>query len=316
MPDNFRAWQSSFLNDTQGLGLTYIEELDLLPKWLGKESLEHVKTIRSVRVSDPWPALYLACVLRQECYTIPKIVENTLFKRLDSFPCLSARDNVKLRAFSDLLMELQAAKDEGYFPGFACLDTPRGMKPIVEKLPPSLQDKWLNAGSWYLKKKNSNIPSFFIFVDFVYAQAKARNDPGLVLSNSSQPYRKNENFPETEWIQVCCNSFLKQMFLQVRAQVQLTQQSVKRDSDPVQYCPVQTGMFTMPKMFNYCMSWRTAELQWVFFVLKNGPVSKKFNINPNVKSTRRAPVALDLQATPIFPCRCLSYFTSYMLWEA
>ena len=36
-PENFRAWQSSFLNATQGLGITYSEELDLLVKWLGKE---------------------------------------------------------------------------------------------------------------------------------------------------------------------------------------------------------------------------------------------------------------------------------------
>ena len=36
-PENFRAWKSSFLNATQGLGILYSEELDLLVKWLGKE---------------------------------------------------------------------------------------------------------------------------------------------------------------------------------------------------------------------------------------------------------------------------------------
>lgn len=52
-PESFRAWESSFLNATKGLVLTYSEELDLLVKWFGKESLEHVKRIRSVHVTNP-----------------------------------------------------------------------------------------------------------------------------------------------------------------------------------------------------------------------------------------------------------------------
>lgn len=57
----------------------------------------------------------------EACYATPEIVENALFKRLDSFPHLSPRDNTKLRELSDLLLELLAAKNEGYFPGLAYL---------------------------------------------------------------------------------------------------------------------------------------------------------------------------------------------------
>lgn len=39
-PESFRAWQSSFLNATRDVDLTVAEELDLLVKWLGKESSE------------------------------------------------------------------------------------------------------------------------------------------------------------------------------------------------------------------------------------------------------------------------------------
>ncbi|XP_026159937.1 uncharacterized protein LOC113128663 [Mastacembelus armatus] len=144
-PENFRAWQSSFFNATQGLGLTYSEELDLLVKWLGKESSEHVKRIRAVHVTNPRAALHLSWQRLQECYGTPEMVEDALFKRLDSFPRLSPKDNAKLRELGDLLMELLAAKDDGYLPGLAYLDTPRGIKPIVEKLPPRLQEKWLTT---------------------------------------------------------------------------------------------------------------------------------------------------------------------------
>lgn len=56
-PESYRAWESSFLNATQDLELTASEELDLLVKWLGKESSEHVKRIRAVHITNPQAAL-------------------------------------------------------------------------------------------------------------------------------------------------------------------------------------------------------------------------------------------------------------------
>lgn len=51
-----------------------------------------------------------------ECYGAPEMTENALFKKLDVFPKISNRDYAKLRELGDLLMELQAAKDDGYLP--------------------------------------------------------------------------------------------------------------------------------------------------------------------------------------------------------
>ncbi|KAK3567268.1 hypothetical protein QTP86_015755, partial [Hemibagrus guttatus] len=56
-------------------------------------------------------------------------------------------DSVKLGGLADLLMEELAAKGDAYLPGLAYLDTPCSINPIVEKLPASLQLKWLFAGS-------------------------------------------------------------------------------------------------------------------------------------------------------------------------
>lgn len=41
-PETYRAWRSSFLNTIRDLDLTGSEKLDLLLKWLGKESSEHL----------------------------------------------------------------------------------------------------------------------------------------------------------------------------------------------------------------------------------------------------------------------------------
>lgn len=46
-------------------------------------------------------------------------------------------------------MEMLSAKEDGYLPGLAYLDTARGIRPIVEKLPYTLQEKWISQGSKY-----------------------------------------------------------------------------------------------------------------------------------------------------------------------
>ena len=56
-PENFRVWQSSFVNSIRDLDLTRNEELDLLTKWLGKESSSHVSRLRSAHFNNPGVAL-------------------------------------------------------------------------------------------------------------------------------------------------------------------------------------------------------------------------------------------------------------------
>lgn len=91
-------------------------------KWLGKESAEHVKRIRGVHINNPKAALQLSWARLQECYATPEVTESTLFRRLDSFPHLSQKDNIKLRELSELLIELLSAKEDGYLPGLSYLE--------------------------------------------------------------------------------------------------------------------------------------------------------------------------------------------------
>nr|XP_054587010.1 uncharacterized protein LOC129152514 [Nothobranchius furzeri] len=248
-PENFRAWQSSFLNATGGIDLTYSQQLDLLVKWLGKESSEHVKRIRAVYTSSPKAAFQLSWDRLEECYATPEVVGNALFKKLDGFPRLTNRDNVKLRELGDLLLELQVAKDEAYLPGLAYLDSPRGVKPIVEKLPPSLQDKWLHTGSKYKQNYNVTFPPFSYFVKFVQEEAKARNDPSFV-SCSSQPLNKGERppFKQTSY---------KSPLTVDRTEVDTSASASIREDDLTRYCPVHKKTHPLAK----CRAFRIKPLQ-------------------------------------------------------
>lgn len=194
-PENFCAWQCSFTNVLAEVHLTATQELDLLTKWLGKESGEQVKRIRSVHMNNPNLALHKEWEILRDCYAAPEIIEQSLFQRLDSFPKISAKDHIKLRELGDLLREIQGAKEDGYLTGLSYLDTVRGIGPIVDKLPYGLQEKWLSSGSWYKGENNGRFPPFEYFCNFVCYEAKKRNDPSFFHSGISTNAMKSDKSP-------------------------------------------------------------------------------------------------------------------------
>lgn len=134
-PRNYQAWKCSFEHATVGLDLTPSAGKDLLLKWLSKESAEHVEQIRAIHIHKPEAGLTMAWGRLDQCYGSAHALEEALFKRLENFPKITNRDYSKLTKLSDMLMELQAAKDEGDLYGLSFLDTARGVNPIVQKLP-------------------------------------------------------------------------------------------------------------------------------------------------------------------------------------
>ncbi|XP_061908363.1 uncharacterized protein LOC133653277 isoform X1 [Entelurus aequoreus] len=195
-PENYWAWKSSYINATGELNLNASEELNLLTKWLGRESSEHVKRIRSVHVANPAVGLQLVWERLEECYGSPEVIERSLFKRLEDFPKLSNKEPTKLRELGDLLSELNAAKSEDYLQGLSYLDTARGVNPIVEKLPHGLQEKWLAKGSQYKEQYNVSFPPFAYFTDFICSEARRRNDPSFSLTLT--PLKTSNHLPKHE----------------------------------------------------------------------------------------------------------------------
>lgn len=177
--ENYWAWKASFYNAIDNIGLTVAEEIDLLIKWLGKDSSEQARRLRAAYIRDPEGGLNAIWQRIEECYGTPEAIEGALFARLESFPKISNREPAKLRDLADLLQELYAAKQDGFLPGLAYLDTARGVAPIVEKLPYNLQEKWMFYGSQIKREHQISFPPFSVFVNFIQTQAKARNDPSF-----------------------------------------------------------------------------------------------------------------------------------------
>lgn len=180
-PENYSAWKASFLTAIRDLNLTAKEEMDLLIKWLGVDSREQAKRIRAVNIKNLDRGLQMIWERLDDCFGAPEVIESSLLRRLDSFPKISNKETNKLRDLGDLLMELQVAKSEGVLLGLACLDTARGIAGIVQKLPFSLQEKWMSLGYAFKQQHKVPFPPFYVLVNFVAEQAKMRNDPSFVL---------------------------------------------------------------------------------------------------------------------------------------
>ena len=244
-PENYRAWQSSYKNATQGLGLTATEELDLMTRWLGKESSNQVKRLRSVHIASPDIALRKAWERLQDCYAAPEVVEKALFTRLDKFPRLSVKENLKLRELADLLMEVQCAKEDGYLPGLSYLDTARGIEPIVTKLPYGLQEKWISAGSRYKEGNGGRFPPFEFFTRFMCYEAKKRNDPSFAFLNASGPSLKAES------------SHFQSTKNPIAVHKTNVSPELSTSSDPNKSCPIHAK----PHPLNKCKVFRAKDLQ-------------------------------------------------------
>lgn len=191
-----------------------------------------MRRIRSVHVSDPSAALVMAWNRLTECYGAPEMIENALFKKLDAFQKISNRDYAKFRELGDLLMELQAAKEDGYLPGLAYLDTARGINPIVEKLPPYLQERWwVSHGMKYKEENRDRFPPFWYFTSFICHEAKARNDPSFTIL-SSNPIKSARFMYSGQRVPISVNK------MDVSSKTSSNTDPSLQENDPGKHCPI------------------------------------------------------------------------------
>ncbi len=182
MPENYRAWKASLKNVFKHTFLTPEEELDLLVKWTGTRSSAIVKKIRSVHINNPTSGLRLAWDRLDETFGAPEVITDALLKTARNFPSIGPQDNIKLREFSDLLLMLEAAKEE--LPALSYLDTHLGVNELALKLPYGLQTRWRSKGKEYKTQHDVPFPPFSFFMSFVRSMADEINDPSFQVSVS------------------------------------------------------------------------------------------------------------------------------------
>lgn len=254
--ENYWAWKASFLSATEELNLSATEKLDLLCKWLGPSSSEQARRIRVVHIQNPRAGLRMVWQRLEDIYGSAEVIENALLRKVEQFPRISSRDNLKLRELGDTLMELEAARADGYLPGLAYLNTSRGVNPIAQKLPQYLQEKWITLGAQYKEQNSVPYPPFSVFVKFVCNQAKIRNDPSFakIAVGSSSTIKFERGPPHKPYVTPTVAT--RKTEVSTNLENAHTQASGKKVNDPDKHCPLHNK----PHPLRKCRSFRDRTL--------------------------------------------------------
>ena len=184
-PETYRAWKSSFQSVARDLIASPAEEMDLLIKYLGPESMGHAITLRSVYTNNPTLGCSKIWVRLDERYGSPELTKNAVMTKLNRLR-ISGKDPKQFYEMVDVLAEIEALKcDPKYSLQLAYFDSSEGVLPIVHKLPHNLQERWVSRAATYKKNNHDLFPPFSLFVEFINEIAKIKNDPALICSVSN-----------------------------------------------------------------------------------------------------------------------------------
>ena len=142
-PETYMSWKSSFRQVCQELNISASEEIDLMIKWLGKESRKYALSLKNVYRNNPAIGLESLWTRLDERYGSSGLLYKSIMNKLEKFPKLTYSETSKWYELLDTLSEIQALKtDPEYSSALAYFDSSVGTSPILMKLPPAIQEKW------------------------------------------------------------------------------------------------------------------------------------------------------------------------------
>ncbi|VDI19287.1 Hypothetical predicted protein [Mytilus galloprovincialis] len=177
-----------------------LEEITLLTNCVKKDS-DAYRLIMSTRAScADSPDLCLTNIWNRldQRFGSAELLESALKTKLSNLPNMI--DRKVLYDLHDLLNEIQAVKTlREYSVIFSYLDSSLGIRPIVQKLPKFIQDKWITRVVNYKKQNQVIFPPFSEFLKFIGEISVIRNDPSLLFetpmnqSTRKPSYSKPQN---------------------------------------------------------------------------------------------------------------------------
>ncbi|KAK3730804.1 hypothetical protein QZH41_001160 [Actinostola sp. cb2023] len=185
-PENFRTWKVTFKSMIRDINITASEELSLLAEYTMRESNKLVQRLRNAYIENPDEGVKETWRKLCERFGSDAVITNVHLNKLNVFPKIGGKDNIKLQELGDLLLELECTKNGGGFKGLGILDEPTYLRPIVEKLPDDLQRRWQRHAYRYKVNNTVDYPPFAVLSEFVQDIAQERNDPFLTLETADE----------------------------------------------------------------------------------------------------------------------------------
>lgn len=178
------------------------------------------------------------------------MIEESITNKIKSFPRLTNKDTKLLCELSDILAEVQFLKgNPTYEHLLSYFDRSSGIKPILQKLPIGLQEKWITRAANYITKYGVTHPPFSEFRKFIAEMSRTKNNPGL---NYDSP------------VKIVGSDHISKQHFPIKAKVSVRMTNTKQTTenrktvDPRRYCILHKSKHTL----NECRKFRGKSIEY------------------------------------------------------
>ena len=188
----FYPWKRAFKAMIKDAYLSPEQEINYLRMFTSGEVQKVVDNFRK-RQHDPSTVLEKLWRELERRFGSSAVISNTFISRLQETAEFDERNLSKLQTFSDLCADVESQIDQ--LPNLACLNYPNTLRPIVNKLPTSIREKWEKEVANFAEKNNDRYPSFSSFAQLIEKHSRIKNHPNILAMN--QPPKQNSPKPKT-----------------------------------------------------------------------------------------------------------------------
>ncbi|XP_070554814.1 uncharacterized protein [Ptychodera flava] len=139
-PTMYMSWKRSFEATVTTACIQTSEKLDFLHKYTQGDPQKIVEDHLQRYVDDPDESYREAWIELEDRFGNPAVITAVILERLKSFPKVKPDESKKLLELSDLCSNTEAHIRK--LPDLSSLNTPQGLKPVMEKLPRFVLNKW------------------------------------------------------------------------------------------------------------------------------------------------------------------------------
>ena len=136
----FHPWKRAFKAMIRDTGISPEQELNYLYKYTTGDPRRLLDSFRKRQYRKPETLLKKTWNEMESRFGNTAAISRSLLEQLVEKAKFDENDRKRLQEFSDLCMDVTSQLE--LLPGLACLNYPIAIRPIVERLPTSLQRKW------------------------------------------------------------------------------------------------------------------------------------------------------------------------------
>ena len=136
----FHSWKRSFKAMVKDADIAADQELNYLRSYTSGDPQQLVDNYRKRQGDNPTVTLAELWAELERRFGNAAALTQAVLERLSTAAAFGEKDGARLQKLADLCADVDCQMT--YLPGLACLNYPIAIRPIIEKLPPSLRSKW------------------------------------------------------------------------------------------------------------------------------------------------------------------------------